>query len=70
MPQRLAFQIILADWRTKMAKGAVKPFMMSVEKAVDHLQICIKKKSACHTAPRYAIPLVKFRRLMMRIGGK
>jgi hypothetical protein len=24
---------------TKMAKGDVKPFMMSVEKAVDHLEL-------------------------------
>jgi short-subunit dehydrogenase len=55
---------------TKMAKGDVKPFMMSVEKAIDHLQICIKKKPICYTAPLIAIPLVKFRKLMMRLGGK
>jgi short-subunit dehydrogenase len=55
---------------TKMAKGAAKPFMMSIEKAVDHLQICIDKKPTCYTAPRIAIPLVKFRKLMMRLGGK
>lgn len=55
---------------TKMAKGEVKPFIMSVEKAVDHLQICIEKKPVCYTAPRIAVPLVKFRKLMMRLGGK
>jgi short-subunit dehydrogenase len=55
---------------TKMAKGDVKPLMMSVEKAVDHLQICIEKKPICYTAPRIAIPLVKFRKLMMRLGGQ
>jgi short-subunit dehydrogenase len=55
---------------TKMAKGDVKPFMMSVEKAIDHLQTCIEKKPICYTAPRIAIPLVKFRKLMMRLGGK
>jgi len=55
---------------TKMAKGDVKPFMMSVEKAIDHLQICIEKKPICYTAPRIAIPLVKFRKLIMRLGGK
>ena len=54
---------------TKMAKGDVKPFMMSVEKAVDHLEICISKKPVCYTAPRIAIPLVKFRKLMMKFGG-
>jgi short-subunit dehydrogenase len=53
---------------TKMAKGNVKPFMMSVEKAVDHLETCISKKPVCYTAPRNAIPLVKFRKLMMKLG--
>ena len=55
---------------TKMAKGEVKPFMMSVEKAVDHLETCIQKKPACYTAPKISIPLIKFRKLMMRLGGK
>lgn len=55
---------------TKMAKGDIKPFMMPVEKAVDHLERCIRKKPACYTAPKIAIPLVKFRKLMMRLGGK
>jgi short-subunit dehydrogenase len=55
---------------TKMAKGDVKPFMMSVEKAIDHLQTCIEKKPICYTAPSIAIPMVKFRKLMMRLGGK
>lgn len=55
---------------TKMAKGEVKPFMMSVEKAADHLQTCIEKKPVCYTAPRIAVPLVKFRKIMMRLGGK
>ena len=55
---------------TKMAKGDVKPFMMSVEKAVNHLESCIIKKPVCYTAPRIAIPLIKFRKLMVRLGGK
>jgi short-subunit dehydrogenase len=55
---------------TKMAKGDVKPFMMSVEKAVDHLESCIRIKPACYTAPKIVIPLIKFRKLMMRFGGK
>ena len=53
---------------TKMAKGEVKPFMMSVEKAVDHLETCISRKPARYTAPRIAVPLVKFRKLMMRLA--
>ncbi len=55
---------------TKMARGDVKPFMMSVEKAVDHLQTCMEKKPVRYTAPRIAVPLVKFRKLMMKLGGK
>ena len=55
---------------TKMAKGDIKPFMMAVEKAVDHLISCIRKKPVCYTAPKIAIPLVKFRKLMMRLSGK
>jgi len=55
---------------TKMAKGDVKPFMMSIEKAIDHIQTCIEKRPICYTAPRIAIPLVKFRKLMMRLCGK
>ena len=55
---------------TKMAKGDVKPFMMSVEKAVNHLESCIRNKPVCYTAPRIAIPLIKLRKLMMRLGGK
>jgi short-subunit dehydrogenase len=55
---------------TKMAKGDVKPFMMNVEKAADHLETCIRKKPVCYTAPKIAIPLIKFRKLMMKLGGK
>jgi short-subunit dehydrogenase len=55
---------------TKMAKGDVKPFMMSVEKAVDHLESCISKKPVFYTAPKIAIPLIKFRKIMMRLGGQ
>ena len=55
---------------TKMAKGDVKPFMMPVEKAVDHIQKCINKKPARYSAPRMIIPLIKFRRIMMKLGAK
>jgi short-subunit dehydrogenase len=55
---------------TKMAKGNVQPFKMSVEKAVDHLESCISKRPIRYTAPKISIPLVKFRKLMMKIGGK
>ena len=55
---------------TKMAKGDVKPFMMTVEKAVDHIEFCISKKPARHTAPKIVIPFIKFRKMMMKLGAK
>jgi short-subunit dehydrogenase len=55
---------------TKMAKGDIKPFMMNVEKAVDHMENCIRKKPASYTAPKIATPLIKFRKLMMKLGAK
>ena len=53
---------------TKMAKGDVKPLMMSVERAVRHIERCIERKPALYTAPRPAVPLVKFRKWMMRLS--
>jgi len=53
---------------TKMAKGDFKPFMMTVEKAVEHLAICMRKKPSRYTAPKIVIPLVEFRRFIMRFG--
>lgn len=53
---------------TKMARGESRPLMMSVEKAVDHLERCIRRRPHVYTAPRIAVPLVKFRRLMTRLG--
>jgi short-subunit dehydrogenase len=53
---------------TKMAKGEVKPFMISVERAVQHLLKCIEKQPVRYTAPGIAIPLVKFRKWMMRLS--
>jgi short-subunit dehydrogenase len=52
---------------TKMAKGDVKPFMMGLERATQHLLTCIEKKPIRYTAPRIAIPLVKFRRWMLKL---
>jgi short-subunit dehydrogenase len=55
---------------TKMAKSNIKPFMMSVEKSVDHIESCIRKKPVCYTAPKILIPLIKFQKLLMKLGGK
>ena len=52
---------------TKMAKGEVKPFMMEVEKAVQHILACIESKSISHTAPWIVIPLVKFRSWTLKL---
>ena len=54
---------------TKMAKGNEKPFIMSVEKAVDHLVKCMKNKPIRYTAPKIVIPLIKLRKIMIRITG-
>ena len=54
--------------RRKMAKGDDRPLMMTVEKAVDHLEACLLRRPVTYTAPRGAIPLVKLRRLLMRLA--
>ena len=53
---------------TKMAKGDVKPFMMGVERATQHLLSCIEKRPVRYTAPWIVIPLVRFRSLMLRLS--
>jgi short-subunit dehydrogenase len=55
---------------TKMAKGDVKPFMMSIDQAARHLLTCIEKKPVRYTAPRIVIPLVSFRRWMLRLSNR
>jgi len=55
---------------TKMAKGDVKPFMISVDKAVQHVLRCIDKKPVRYTAPWIMIPLVNFRRFMQNLSIK
>jgi len=52
---------------TKMAKGDFRPLMMTVEKAVDHVQHCIDKKPSRHSAPRIAIPLIKCLKLILTL---
>ena len=53
---------------TKMAKGHVKPFMMGVGRAALHLLSCVEKKPVRYTAPWIMIPLVTFRKWMMRLS--
>jgi acetamidase/formamidase len=52
---------------TKMAKGDRKVFMMSVERAAEHLLRCIERKPARYTAPWFLTPLVRFRDFMLRL---
>jgi short-subunit dehydrogenase len=52
---------------TKMAKGDVKPFMMTVDRATRHLLSCIDKKPIRYSAPRVVGPLVSFRRWMLKL---
>lgn len=53
---------------TKMAKGDVKPFMMTADRAARHLIDCIDRKPARLTAPRIVVPLVAFRNMMLRLS--
>lgn len=52
---------------TKMAKADSRPMMMSVEKAVDHLDHCIITKPVCYTAPRIALLLVPIVRTLTQL---
>ena len=52
---------------TKMAKADVKPFMMGVERATEHLLRCIEKKPVRYTAPWILIPLLKLLSWMLRL---
>lgn len=51
---------------TKMAKGDKRPFMMSAERAAEHMLKCIEKKPGRYTAPWFVTPLVRFRDFMLR----
>jgi len=52
---------------TKMAKGDMKPFMMSVDRAVHHLLTCIERKPIRYTAPWPMVPLMKLQRWVTRL---
>lgn len=54
---------------TKMAKANCRPFMMSVEKAVDHLERCISRKPVSYTAPLIAVPMIMLIKLITRLQG-
>jgi len=45
-----------------MAKGDVRPHMLSVGRAARQLLACIEKKPVRYTAPKLVIPLVSVRR--------
>lgn len=53
---------------TKMAKGDVRPLMMSVDRSVAHLERCLEQKPAVYTTPKTMVPLIKFRKWMMKLG--
>lgn len=55
---------------TKMAKtkSKIRPFMISVEKAGDHLEYCIRKKPKRYSAPKIVIPFAKLLKLAMKLG--
>jgi len=51
--------------RTKMGKGATRPFEMTVEKAADHIERCLRRKPSNYSAPAIMLPLVKLTRVML-----
>ena len=53
---------------TKMAKGNLRPMMLPVKRAVDHLELCIRRRPARHTAPKLMIPVVKLLRFVTWLG--
>lgn len=52
---------------TKMAKGDVRPFMIPVEKAADHVMNCLRKQPRRYTAPWRAQVLVKLAKGVLRL---
>ncbi|MFC1669670.1 SDR family NAD(P)-dependent oxidoreductase [Spirochaetota bacterium] len=52
---------------TKMTKGDIKPFMMTVDRAVKHILKCMDKKPIRYAAPGIVIPLVKILKWMLRL---
>ena len=52
---------------TKMAKGDHRPFMMTVDRAVDHVVHCIKKRPVRYSRPRVMAILVKIHRFLTRL---
>jgi short-subunit dehydrogenase len=52
---------------TKMAKSDFKPFMMGVDRAVDHVEYCIRHRPARYSAPRIVIPLLKLAKLLVKL---
>jgi short-subunit dehydrogenase len=55
---------------TKMAKGDIKPFMMSVHKAVSIILYCINNKMVRVTRPRIIIPLIAFRNRILKLKNQ
>jgi short-subunit dehydrogenase len=52
---------------TKMAKGDVRPFMMTVDQAVAHIFKCMDSKQVRMTRPRIVSPLIAFRNRMLKL---
>ena len=53
----------------KMAKGDVKPFMIPVESAADHVMRCVRRRPRSHTAPWRAQALVKLLKWSLKFTG-
>ena len=51
---------------TKMAKGDVKPFMLSLQQATKYIMRCIDKKPIRFTAPKVIVPFIWLRKWAMK----
>ena len=66
-PSYCASKAGFSSYLAALRKSDAKPFMISIEKAVDHIEYCIRKKPARYSAPKIAIPFVKLLKLVMKL---
>lgn len=51
--------------RTKMPEGDRLPFIMTVERAADHLEKCMRRRPVRYSTPKIMVPLVKVVRIFL-----
>mgnify|MGYP001306846630 CR=1 FL=1 len=51
--------------RTKMPEGDRLPFIMTVERAADHLERCMSRRPVRYSTPKIMVPMVKLARVVL-----